>query len=110
MALLKNCSVHTDQLKGKLKEIIENNREKIELSKKLATIELNVPVELKEDELILETPDREKLKELFNELEFRTIAAEILSEIDKTAQIRQTGNYPRENCLGTDSGYSLRGK
>ncbi len=72
---------NTDNLKGKLKEIIENNREQIELSKKLATIELNVPVELKEDELILETPDREKLKELFNELEFRTIAAEVLSEI-----------------------------
>jgi DNA polymerase-1 len=77
---------NTINLKGRLKEIIENNKEQIELSKKLATIELNVPVELKEDELILENPDREKLKELFNELEFRTIAAEVLSEIDKTAQ------------------------
>lgn len=76
---------NTVNLKGRLKEIIENNKEQIELSKKLATIELNVPVELKEDELILENPDREKLKELFNELEFRTVAAEVLSEIDKTA-------------------------
>ena len=75
---------HTDQLKGKLKEIIENNKEQIELSKKLATIDLNVPVDLKEDELILETPDRDKLKSLFNELEFRTIAAEILPEIEKS--------------------------
>jgi len=49
---------NTDKLKGKLKEIIENNKEQIELSKKLATIELNVPVDLKEDELVLETPDR----------------------------------------------------
>jgi len=75
---------HTDQLKGKLKEIIENNREQIELSKKLATIDLNVPVELKENELILETADPEKLKSIFNELEFRTVAAEILNGIEKS--------------------------
>jgi DNA polymerase I len=75
--------VHTDQLKGKLKEIIENNREQIELSKKLATIDLNVPVELKENELILETADPEKLKSIFNELEFRTVAAEILNGLAK---------------------------
>ena len=46
--------------------------------------ELQVPVELKEEELILETPDREKLKNLFEELEFRTVAARILSEPEKT--------------------------
>jgi DNA polymerase-1 len=74
---------NTDKLKGKLKEIIENNRAQIEMSKKLATIELNVPVELKENELVTEVPDSQKLKILFNELEFRTIATKILSEIDK---------------------------
>jgi DNA polymerase-1 len=77
---------NADKLKGKLKETIENNKGKIELSKKLATIDLNVPVELKEDMLVLENPDRDKLKSLFAELEFRTIAAEILPEIDKTAK------------------------
>ncbi len=79
---------NTGKLKGKLKEIIENNREQIEFSKKLATIEQNVPVELKEEELITEIPDRNKLKILFEELEFKTIAAKILSEIDKTEQNR----------------------
>lgn len=74
---------NTDKLKGKLKEIIENNREKIELSKKLATIELNVPVELKEEELITEVPDYQKLKALFDELEFKNVAARILSEVEK---------------------------
>ena len=74
---------NTDKLKGKLREIIENNREQIEFSKKLVTIELNVPVELKEEELITEIPDRDKLKALFEELEFKTVAAKILSEIDK---------------------------
>jgi DNA polymerase-1 len=83
---------HTDQLKGKLKEIIENNREQIELSKRLATIDLNVPVELKENELILETADPEKLKSIFNELEFRTIASEILPGIEKS--VKPAGTEP----------------
>ena len=74
---------NTADLKGKLREIIENNREQIELSKRLARIELNVPVELKEEELIMESPDRNKLQALFDELEFRTVAARILAETGK---------------------------
>ncbi|MCU0460465.1 MAG: DNA polymerase I [Bacteroidales bacterium] len=74
---------HTDKLKGKLKEIIEGNREKIELSKRLATIDTRVPVDLNEKELETEIPDPLKLKTLFEELEFRTVAARILSEIEK---------------------------
>lgn len=76
---------NTDKLKGKLRETIEENREQIELSKTLATIEINVPVDFREEELILETPDREKLKKLFDELEFRSIASEVFSEIDRNA-------------------------
>src|SRR5450759_781777 len=80
---------NTDKLKGKLKEIIENNREQIEMSKRLATIEQNVPVELNETALELEVPDPVKLNILFNELEFKTVAAKILSEIDKSEKPRQ---------------------
>ncbi|MCX6325610.1 MAG: DNA polymerase I [Bacteroidia bacterium] len=75
---------NTDKLKGKLKEIIENNREQIEFSKKLVTIEQNVPVELDESALIMEVPDPAKLKVLFDELEFKAAAARILAEIDKS--------------------------
>ena len=75
--------MHTDQLKGKLKEIIENNKEQIELSKILATIDVNVPVDLRENDLVTEVPDKNKLKTLFEELEFRTVAAEVLTEIEK---------------------------
>ncbi|MDP4221889.1 MAG: DNA polymerase I [Bacteroidota bacterium] len=77
---------NTESLKGKLRETIENNKQLIELSKRLATIEINVPIELKEEELVTEVPDREKLKKLFEELEFRTIATDILQEIDKSAK------------------------
>jgi len=74
---------NTGRLKGKLKEIIENNREQIEISKKLATIILDVPVEFNEEKLVTEVPDSQKLKALFDELEFRTAGARILSEIEK---------------------------
>jgi DNA polymerase-1 len=80
---------NTDKLKGKLKEIIENNREQIEMSKILARIEQHVPVELNETALELEVPDPEKLKVLFDELEFKTVAAKILSEIEKSEKPRQ---------------------
>jgi DNA polymerase-1 len=83
--VLKN----TDKLKGKVKEIIENNKEQIEFSKKLVTIEQYVPVELNEQELITEIPDKEKLKVLFDELEFRTKGAFILAEIDKKEAIQE---------------------
>ena len=80
---------NTDKLKGKLKEIIENNREQIEFSKKLVTIEQNVPVELDENALVTEVPDAAKLKVLFDELEFRTLGAKILAEIDKSEKPRE---------------------
>src|SRR5664279_881772 len=84
---------NTDKLKGKLKEIIENNIEQIEMSKKLATIEQNVPVELNETALELEVPDPTKLKVLFDELEFKTVAARIISEIDKSEKPRQPQQF-----------------
>lgn len=79
---------NTNKLKGKLKEIIENNREQIEFSKKLVTIEQNVPVELNESALIMEVPDQAKLKVLFDELEFKAVAARIFAEIDKSEKPR----------------------
>ena len=80
---------NTDKLKGKLREIIENNKEQIEFSKKLVTIEQYVPVELNEQDLITEIPDKEKLKILFDELEFRNVAARILSEIDNKEPLQE---------------------
>jgi DNA polymerase I len=74
---------NTDKLKGKVKEIIEKNKDLIIFSKRLVTIEQNVPVELDEDALVTEVPDPVKLKVLFDELEFKTVAAKILAEIEK---------------------------
>jgi DNA polymerase-1 len=78
-AVLENAS----SLKGKVGESISNNREQILMSKKLATIALDAPVVFDESALVTEVPDRDKLVSLFEELEFRTVAARILTDIDK---------------------------
>ncbi len=70
----------TEKLKGRLKENIENNREQIELSKQLATISLNAPVDFEESLFQKKEPDKPRLKELFDSLEFKTIARRILDE------------------------------
>ncbi|MBK7132120.1 MAG: DNA polymerase I [Bacteroidales bacterium] len=95
---------NTSKLKGKLKEIIENNIEQIEFSKKLVTIEQFVPVEFDEKALIKEVPDADKLKELFEELEFKTVATRILAEIDKSEKPRVTqtvSSSPKDSTQGS---------
>jgi DNA polymerase-1 len=74
--LLKN----TDKLKGKMKENVEANKEQALLSKKLATIKLDVPIDYEPDKLKYEGPNEEALRELFEELEFRTLMKRVLGE------------------------------
>lgn len=71
---------NTDKLKGKMKEKVEANQELALLSKKLATIVLDVPVELDEDMLKISEPNVETLSQLFAELEFRTLAQRVLGD------------------------------
>ena len=68
---MENLLANTDQLKGKMKENIEANKEKGLLSKTLATILLDCPVVFNEADYELSKPDVEKTDALFNELEFR---------------------------------------
>ncbi len=67
--LLRN----TGKLKGKQKENIEQNKEQILLSKKLATIILDVPIAFMEKEMALKEPDIDKLGKIYKELEFKTL-------------------------------------
>ncbi len=68
-----------DQLKGKQKENLENSFEQVKLSKKLATILLDVPVEISAHDMGRRAMDEQALLELFKELEFKGIASRILS-------------------------------
>jgi len=65
---------NTDQLKGKMKEKVEANKELGLLSKKLATINTNAPIKFDEKAYELNTPDFEQTNAIFKELEFRRIA------------------------------------
>jgi DNA polymerase-1 len=70
---MENLLANTHELKGKLKEKIEGAKELGLLSKKLATIMLDVPVTFNAKDFELDQPDIEKVTELFNELEFRNL-------------------------------------
>lgn len=71
---------NADQLKGKMRENVENFAEQGLISKKLATILLDVPIELDEKSLELEDPNKEILEPLFAELEFRTLGKRVFGE------------------------------
>ena len=71
---IENLLKNTDKLKGKQKENVINFAEQAILSKELATIELNVPIEFDEEALKRKEPNEEYLRELFDELEFRNFA------------------------------------
>ncbi len=75
---VENLLDSTHLLKGKQKENLENFREQVELSKKLVTIDINVPIEVKIEEFERKEPDVLKLGELFDKLNFNTLKKRIL--------------------------------
>ncbi len=77
---VENLLEHVHELKGKLRERLEQYGQQALLSKKLATIITDVPVQFAPKRFELAPPDRQRLAELFRELEFRTLATQILGE------------------------------
>ncbi len=75
-----------DKLKGKQKESLEQFEEQVRMSRKLAEIILDVPVEFNQEDLLLSIPDFNKLREIFLELEFRTLADRILPATNKVVE------------------------
>lgn len=75
---MEGLLANTDQLKGKMKEKIEANRELGLLSKELARIMLDVPVEFNAKDFELDHPDVEKVKQIFQDLEFRRLTDNFL--------------------------------
>ena len=86
---MEGLLANTDQLKGKMKEKVEANGELGLLSKKLATIMLDVPVDFDAKDFELDHPDVEKVKEIFQDLEFRRLTDNFLktfsTEVPTTA-------------------------
>ncbi len=75
---LEGVIANADQLKGKQKENVIAFAEQGRMSKMLATININAPVELDHDALHLDPPDKERILEVFSELEFRNLAGQVL--------------------------------
>ncbi|MBO3097045.1 DNA polymerase I [Gelidibacter pelagius] len=95
---MENLLASTDQLKGKMKEKIEANKELGMLSKTLATIMLDVPVEFNEADFEMSEPDIEAVKNIFQELEFRRLTDNFLKAF--TAEAMANGGTERNKVAG----------
>ena len=70
----------TEELKGAMRKKVEENAEQIRFSKFLVTIKTDVPIELDKEKLSLKEPDREALRKIYEELEFRTFIKKLDEE------------------------------
>ena len=82
---IENLLEHTSELKGAIKTKVETNREQILFSKFLATIKTDVPIRLDMDGLKREEPDKDELKRIFEDLEFRSLLERVLGTEKKMA-------------------------
>ena len=96
---IENLLEHTDQLKGAIKTKVEANVEKIRFSKFLATIKTDVPIELDMESLKRETPDEEKLRSIFEELEFRSLLDRVFKNEKKPSAKPVQENRPLQGDL-----------
>lgn len=92
---VENLLDHIDELKGKMKENLETFREQGLLSKKLAIINTNAPITFNPEKTEMSVANKRKLKEIFAELEFRTLAQSILGTPQQEGV--QQALFPMEN-------------
>lgn len=91
---IENLLANTQDLKGKLKEKVENSAERGLLSKKLATIICDVPIDFHQEQYDLDLPDFEKVRTVFDELEFRRLYENLYRAFNQT---QENNNSEAEN-------------
>jgi DNA polymerase-1 len=84
---VENLLSKTEQLKGKLKEKVENAVDDIKMSKFLATIRKDVPIELNLDELKIVEPDNDELTKIFGELEMKSFAERVIKKPENKPKV-----------------------
>lgn len=101
---IDNIYAHIDDFSGKQKENLINFRQQVELARKLVTIHTQVPLEVKADDFIRSEPDLEALKNIFEELEFRTLWKRISGKdlTQAKAQPMQTSLFGDESPVAQD--------
>lgn len=109
---MENLLANTHELKGKLRENIEANKELGLLSKKLATIMLDCQVTFNEEDYELTKPDFEKAEALFHELEFRRMAelfTKLFAHGEEYDETKGQGLSPTKTIVKSDQQFSLFG-
>ena len=102
---IDNMLANTGKIKGKLREKVEGAVDDIRMSKFLATIRTDVPMELDLDALKITEPDADKLNEIFAELEFKSLADKILKKEKQTVKTvnSQLDLFSENTADGADS-------
>lgn len=110
---MENLLANTHELKGKMRENIEANKERGIMSKKLATIIIDCDVTFNEEDFELTKPDTEKVEALFNELEFRRMAEQFhkLFDDNQTFETADAQGYaPTKTIVKNEQQYDLFGE
>ncbi len=94
---------HLGELKGKLKERVGENKEQVLLSKHLATIKLDVPIQFEEERYRVESEDTDKLNSLFKELEFASLIKRVLKS--STTEQPTTNGEIKQGSLFDDGSF-----
>lgn len=96
---IENLLKNTHQLRGKLKERIEANKELGLLSKKLATININVPIDFEPEKYVISQPDYDELQQIFSELQFNRLINRV-SDIYSNLVVAPPKSTPIEPSYG----------
>ena len=107
---VENLLASSSQLKGKIKEKIETSSEEIKLSKYLATIKTDVPVEIALSDLAIQEKDKNTLKQLFDELEFRNLSYRVLGVGDAHDMNGQTKTTSKKSIKSPNEEKDSSGK
>jgi DNA polymerase-1 len=95
---IENLLANVNKVKNdKLREKIKNDSENALISKMLATIILDVPIELNPSELEYTAPQAERLKAIFDELEFKALAQRVFTNLDLQKAGVNIGKKPISN-------------
>jgi DNA polymerase I len=101
---IENLIANANQLQGKLKDKVIEHTDKAILSKRLARIDINVPIDFDEDALKISEINKEELSPILDELEFRTLRKRLLGEADAPAK-----STPKEVAASSAGQLSLFG-
>lgn len=106
---IENLIQNADQVSGKIKEKIINYADQAILSKKLATIDIDVPVQFDEKAFRLEGFDKVQIAEIFKDLEFKSLAQSVLGVSEKPNSLFSESEYniPQEQATAEPKPYSV---